>query len=174
MLRHPRPLIEQKLSDLVRIKYNRFQWWRNWKLKDTLHPNRTLVERIQNGDFDHSAYYWMAQYALYELEDRQIGIKDLEKRREIESLYMEKYRRLMEDYHKDEATRLEDYKKAVVKSTRVTKEALEALMETFEGTLEELYLHVVETYNPKPQPVPKSCSLSFEQERGVEDLTLNS
>ena len=178
MLRHPRPLIEEKLSALVRLKYNKFQWWRNWKLKDTLHPNKPLLERIENGDFDHSGYYWMAQYALYELEDRQVGIQDLEKLRDIESLYMEKYRRLMEDYHKDEATRLQDYKKAVVKAVRITKEALEELMEDYEGTLGELYLYVHRLYNPAIQAPPgslsKTDSMSFEEERGVEDLTIKS
>lgn len=178
MIRHPRPFIEQKLSELVRIKYNRFQWWRNWKVKDTLHPYAPIPDKIKNGDFDHSPYYWMAQYALYELEDRQVGVQDLEKRREIESLYMEKYRRLMEDYHKDEATRLEDFKKQVIKSTRIAKEVLEQLMEDFDGTLLDLYQQLSSQYTPVRQAPPshlvKNYPVSFEEERGVEDLTLKS
>jgi len=178
MIRHSRKTIEQKLSEFVRIKYNKFQWWRNWKLKDTLHPKRTVLERVLNGDFDHSAYYWMAQYALYELEDRQTGVQDLEKRRESESLYMEKYRRLMEDYTKDEALRLEDFKKALVKETRITRDQLEQLMETFEGTLEDLCNQVSADFGVvrqlPPQHLIKGFSLTFEEERDVEDLRLKS
>lgn len=151
MHRHSREFVEQNLLVCQRIKYNRFHWWRNWKVRDSLSPMSSPLSKIQNGDFDHSPYYWMAQYALYELEDRLTGT---EKDHDVRGLYMEKYRRLMEDYYKDEAKRLEQIVKDFTRSFKISKPDLETLMEAFDGTLEDLYHYLYERYVPPRQPVP--------------------
>lgn len=155
MHKHPRSFVEEKLSSLTPVKYNRFQWWRNYKVKDTLHAYTDLLSRIRNGDFEHSPYFWMAQMALHELEDKAATTNDPEKRRDFASLYMEKYRRLMLDYQKDEASRLDDLVKAFVKSTPLSRDEIKNIMETFEGTVEELYTHIVSLHSIQRQLPPK-------------------
>ena len=155
MRKHPRSFVEEKLSPLTPIKYNRFQWWRNYKAKDTLHAYTDLLSRIRNGDFDPSPYFWMAQMALHELDDKVATTKDPEKQRDITGLYMEKYRRLILDYEKDEHSRLDDLKKAFVKHTPITRPEIESLLQTFEGTIEELYNYVLSLYSTNTQSPPK-------------------
>ena len=97
----------------------------------------------------------MAQEALVQAEEKTQDVKDSEKRLEILSLYMEKHRRLQEDYEKDEKKRIEALQKNLIKRTKITYLELEALMETFDGTVEELVLHVESLYLPTIQPPPK-------------------
>jgi hypothetical protein len=147
--------IREKLSELIPIKYNKFQWWRNYKTNDPLHPYTSTLSKVRNGEFEHSPYYWMAQEALVQAEEKTQDVKDSEKRLEILSLYMEKHRRLQEDYEKDEKKRIEALQKNLIKRTKITYLELEALMETFDGTVEELVLHVESLYLPTIQPPPK-------------------
>lgn len=155
MHKHPREFVEEKLSSLTPIKYNRFQWWRNYKVKDTLHTLSDLLSRIRNGDFDHSPYFWMAQMALHELDAKIATTNDPEKQRDFAGLYMEKYRRLMLDYQKDEASRLDDLVKSFAKSTPLSKDEIKSIIETFDGTIEELYHHILSLYSIKSQAPPK-------------------
>ena len=68
-----REFIEEKLSHLSPIKYNRFQWWRNYDSKSELTKYHPLLQRIRNGDFDFSHYYWQAQNAIIQLNDNIIN-----------------------------------------------------------------------------------------------------
>lgn len=154
MHKHSREFVEEKVSSLTPVKYNRFQWWRNYKIKDTLHTYSDLLARIRNGDFDHSPYFWMAQMALHELDTKLENVKDIDKQRDITGLYMEKYRRLMIDYEKDEASRLDELTKAFIRSTRITQSKFEELIESFDGTLEELYYYVTSVYSVQIQKPP--------------------
>ena len=65
------------------------------------------------------------------------------------NLYMERYRRLMEDSHKEEDKRFNALKKRLSKEFKMTKEDLEEVMETFEGSIEELYLYLLNQKNEK-------------------------
>ena len=58
------------------------------------------------------------------------------------NLYMERYRRLMEDSEKEENKRFNALKKRLSKELKISKEDLESVMENFEGTIEELYLYL--------------------------------
>ena len=103
--------------------------------------------RIDNGDFNFSSYYWQAQYALLEMEEKTGHISDPSKRHESQTIYRERYRRLMKDFEKDEPQRLDDYIKAVTSLFEIEKEDLEKKMETFDGTLKELYTLIKTTYD---------------------------
>lgn len=147
--------IQEQLAKLTPIRYNKFQWWRNYKTSnESLHPYSSTVAKIRNGDFDHSPYYWMAQEALLQAEEKTKDIKDPEKKLEVLSLYMEKHRRLQEDYQKDEEKRLLALKKELSRKGMPFPE-LESLMETFDGTMEELCNHIESLYLPTIQPPPK-------------------
>ena len=147
MIIHSKETINRELNKLQPLKYNQFFWWRKFKEKSPLSSKDALHARIDNGDFNFSSYYWQAQYALLEMEEKTGHIKDPSKRHESQTIYRERYRRLMKDFEKDEPQRLDDYIKAVTSLFEIEKEDLEKKMETFDGTLKELYTLIKTTYD---------------------------
>jgi hypothetical protein len=147
MIIHSKETINRELNKLQPLKYNQFFWWRKFKEKSPLSSKDAVHARIDNGDFDFSSYYWQAQYALLEMEEKTGHINDPSKRHESQTIYRERYRRLMKDFEKDEPQRLDDYIKAVTSLFEIEKEDLEKKMETFDGTLKELYTLIKTTYD---------------------------
>ena len=147
MIIHSKETINRELNKLQPLKYNQFFWWRKFKEKSPLSSKDAVHARINNGDFDFSSYYWQAQYALLEMEEKTGHISDPSKRHESQTIYRERYRRLMKDFEKDEPQRLDDYIKAVTSLFEIEKEDLEKKMETFDGTLKELYTLIKTTYD---------------------------
>lgn len=147
MIIHSNETVNKHISKLQPLKYNQFFWWRKFKEKSPLSTKDALHARIDNGDFDFSSYYWQAQYALIEMEQKTGHIPNPDTRREAQTIYMERYRRLMKDFEKDEPLRLETYVKAMTGLFEIEKEELEKKMETFDGTLKEFYTLIKTTYN---------------------------
>ena len=147
MIIHSKETINRELNKLQPLKYNQFFWWRKFKEKSPLSSKDAVYARIDNGDFDFSSYYWQAQYALLEMEEKTGHIKDPSTRHEAQTIYRERYRRLMNDFEKDEPLRIENYKKNITGLFEIEKDELESKMETFEGTLRELYDLIKATYN---------------------------
>ena len=147
MIIHSKETINRELNKLQPLKYNQFFWWRKFKEKSPLSNKDAVHARIDNGDFDFSSYYWQAQYALLEMEEKTGHISDPSKRHESQTIYRERYRRLMKDFEKDEPQRLDDYIKAVTSLFEIEKQDLEKKMETFDGTLKELYTLIKTTYD---------------------------
>ncbi len=148
MIIHDKEFVLDKLAHLPKLKYNKFQWWRSYGLLEELHHYRPLIERIRNGDFDPSPYFWMAQLAIHEMNEKIAKVKCPEKRREIQSLHMEKYRRLQVDYEKDEAAKLAEMRKSFQMWFKKTREELEEIMQDFVGDLEELYYYLENQKQP--------------------------
>lgn len=147
MINHERKTIMREINKLTPLKYNQFFWWRKFKDKSPLSSKDAVHAKIDNGDFDFSSYYWQAQYALLEMNDKTEHIKDPSTRHEAQTIYRERYRRLMNDFEKDEPLRIQNYKKNITNLFEIEKEELESKMETFEGTLRELYDLIKATYN---------------------------
>jgi hypothetical protein len=147
MIQHTKETVNKEIGKLQPLKYNQFFWWRKFKEKSPLSSKDAVHARIDNGDFDFSSYYWQAQYALLEMEEKTGHIKDPSTRHEAQTIYRERYRRLMNDFEKDEPLRIENYKKNITGLFEIEKEELESKMETFEGTLRELYDLIKITYN---------------------------
>lgn len=142
MIIHNKEVVLEKLAHLPKLKYNKFQWWRSHDLPQELHHYRPLIDRIINGDFDPSPYFWMAQLAIHDMNEKIASIKCPEKQIEVRSLHMEKYRRLQLDYEKDEAKRLAELRKAFQMQFGKSREELEEIMSDFVGDLEELYYYL--------------------------------
>jgi len=138
-IKHTEKTISKEISKLQPLKYNQFFWWRKFKDKSPLPNNSAIHAKIDNGDFDFSSYYWQAQYALLEMEEKTGHIQDPVRRHEEQTLYRERYRRLMNDFEKDEPQRLENYKKSITGLFEIELDDLEIKMESFDGTLIELY-----------------------------------
>jgi hypothetical protein len=147
MIIHSKEIVNKEISKLQSLKYNQFYWWRKFKEKSPLSTKDAVHARIDNGDFDFSSYYWQAQYALLEMEEKTGHIKDPSIRHESQTLFRERYRRLMNDFEKDEPQRLESYVKTMTGLFEIEKDELEKKMETFDGTLKELYILIKTNYN---------------------------
>ena len=147
MIIHSKETVNKEINKLQPLKYNQFYWWRKFKEKSPLSTKDALHARIDNGDFDFSSYYWQAQYALLEMEEKTGHIKDPSIRHESQTLFRERHRRLMKDFEKDEPQRLESYVKSITSLFEIEKEDLEKKMETFDGTLKELYILIKTNYN---------------------------
>lgn len=144
---HSNKTINKEISKLQPLKYNQFYWWRKFKDKSPLSSKEAVHARIDNGDFDFSSYYWQAQYALIEMEEKTGHISDPGNRHDAQTIYRERYRRLMNDYEKDEAQRLAEYKKTITNLFEIEDNDLEKKMEDYDGTLKELYILIKNNYN---------------------------
>ena len=137
-----REFIEEKLSKLQKKNYNQFQWWRRYQTRKTLHEKVPLEQRILNGDFEHSDYYYQALHENYLLEDKVKGKVYYEDMLDDVSLFRTRYKRLMDDYEKDEKELIKDLRKNIRTITKITYEELDQIMETFDGTTHELFIYV--------------------------------
>ena len=138
--------VREKIATFTPVKYNQFYWWRRFKSRETLHPLKPLYDKIKNGDYEMSDYFYQAKYELELMEEKTAGITDLEARHEAIGLSMERHRRLMNDYEKDE----EKIMKALIKDFRVvfgvSEDELERYMEECDGDLMCLYNTVKQDY----------------------------
>ena len=72
------------------------------------------------------------------------------------SLLRSRRKRLLEDYFKDEDSKLEEIAINFSRTFRLSKDEIKKVMETFGGTLEEMYIHLEKLYPPKEFKLPKS------------------
>jgi len=121
-------------------------------MRETLHPYKPLYDKIKNGDYDVSDYFYQTKYELELMEEELSKIKNPEDQHEKRGLCMERYRRLNEDYAKDEANIMKALIKDFKTTFRVTEEELYSYMEECEGDLLCLYNTVKQNYiNKNPQ-----------------------
>lgn len=149
--------IEKGLSHLSKKTYNQFIWWRRYQQRQTLHTYRTLYEKILNGDYETSDYYYQAEHENYLLEDAVQHLKTYEEKLDKIGLFRARYKKLHEDFLKEETEIFKNMKKDFKKEFRVSEEELDSIMESFNGTILELYEYMKEikgtvTQNLKPMP----------------------
>ena len=140
--RLPREFLEEQLAKLTPASYNPYYWHRRYKAKEELSSKHPLYERIVHGDFDPSEYYYQAEHEMYLLEDKLKTCKNLEEEHDARQLFMERRRKLLEDYEKEERKRMEKLTNAFVKTFSVNKDQLETIMDTFDGSLLDLYNYI--------------------------------
>jgi len=144
--------VRDKISTFTPSKYNKFYWWRRFKMRETLHPYTPLYDKIKNGDYDVSDYFYQTKYELELMEEKLATIKDPNDQHEQRGLWMERYRRLNEDYAKDEANIMKTLIKDFRTTFRVTEEELYSYMEECEGDLMCLYNTVKQNFiNKHPE-----------------------
>jgi len=127
VLKHDRDTVESVLARYQPLNYNRFFWWRTHT--DNIKPlgkRATLKDRIINGDFNESTYFWQAQLALYNAKDKvNLNTDDFQKQLEMLAVDLARYKRLMEDHEKEETGRLEALFDAFTSHFQMTREELE-------------------------------------------------
>ena len=144
-----RDFLEKKLSKLQKKTYNQFVWWRRYQQRQTLHDRRSLHEKIANGDYETSDYYYQAEHENYLLEDAVEGFKTFEEKLDKISLFRARYKKLHEDFLKEEAEIMKNMKKDFWREFRIKAEELDKIMEGFDGTMMDLYNHCVQLKNER-------------------------
>jgi len=154
---HDENLILKNVNKLRPIRMNRWFWWRKWEYpKKPLHKRKPLLERINNGDFDFSHYFWQAQYSLLQLNKIHKESKDLETYIENSSVEKSRYNRLMKDYYKDEDEKLQYLYKSFEESFIPRMEETKEIINNFDGSLNELYQYYYKNHSYVIKPIRKS------------------
>ena len=137
-----REFLEEQLCNLIPKRYSQFVWWRRYESRQTLPERSPLYDKIVNGDYEHSDYYYQAEMETYLLQDRIKDIRFYEDQLEHRSLFGARWKRLMDDYAKDEKEILRKMKKDFKGTFGISGDELELIMEDFDGTTLDLYTHV--------------------------------
>ena len=134
--------LKDRIATFKKNTYNKFYWWRRFQPRQTLHHYRRLDERVPNGDFEVSDYYWQLKYEDV-LEQADLANEtNPDKQHEIRSLYGERKRRLTKDYEADETKILNEMYKAFWNEFRMKREQVEEEMLNFDGTLAEFISYI--------------------------------
>ena len=140
--------LQKEFSKLQKLKYNQFRWWRMYDTKNKpLDKRKPLRDRILNGDYDFSHYWYQAAWVEHDLNDLQVECKD------DDGLFVEKgavlrarRKRLLEDFERDEKEKLEELYNEFPKYFRVSKDQVKKEMAEFSGSLIDFYYHIDDKY----------------------------
>lgn len=148
----PEEVVEQELSKLQPLNYNKFMWWRTHTQKgNPLGKRAPLKDRIINGDFDFSCYYWQAQSAAIQARKKlDLSTDDYQAQYEKTMVDVARYRRLLADYEKEETDRLEAIYDAFTTAFKITKDDLIDELCNWPGTLLDYYEYCNEFKYPTP------------------------
>lgn len=129
-------------------KYDKFKWWRSYVPKNTPLSNRApLKDRIDNGDFDQSSYYLESQLVEHTINNKYEKLAG-DQGRYIQETSVDRARRkrLLEDFEKDESTKLVKLVQDFNALTGIGKDTIENEMENFDGTLPQFYQFFTKKY----------------------------
>ncbi len=152
-----RSRLQKEFSKLQKLNYNQFRWWRMYDTKNKpLDKRQPLRDRILNGDYDFSHYWYQAAWVEHDLNDLEIECKD------DVGLFVEKgavlrarRKRLLEDFERDEKEKLEELYREFPKYFKVSKDQVKEEMANFSGSLIDFYYHIDDKY--------KILHISYEQ-----------
>ena len=151
-IKHSEEVVNAKLSQYQKLNYNRFMWWRTHCDKtEPLSKRVPLRDRIVNGDFDFSSYYWQAQSAAIVGRNKLDLTKD-DYRDQIDKTTIDiaRYRRLVMDFEKEEGNRIQEFVEAFTKAFNLTREEIYAELETWGGDMLGFYNYLSTGYPLSP------------------------
>jgi hypothetical protein len=139
-------MVMSHIKKLQPLNYNRFMWWRTHTDKVTpLGKRAMLKDRILNGDFNPSSYFWQAQLALYTAKEKlDLTKHDTRYQIEICAVDFQRYKKLMEDFEKEEANRMSALYSAFTSEYNITKEELEEKFINWNGDILSFYNYAEE------------------------------
>lgn len=157
---HSRDVVNKHLKKLQPLNYSQFRWWRNYQVPKTLPKSAFIEKRINNGDFDPSPYFWMAQSALWEKYDNDNSNLEPMDRAKRGGLLLSKYERLMNDFETDDKEKLDNFIDAIYDTFEIDKEDAEKEIKEFGKTIKDYYIYAKGKYKvrrvaPKRRGRPK-------------------
>ena len=135
-------LVKKELSKLTPLNYNKFFWWRKYATPHKTLPKKSpLLNKIKNGDFELSPYYWMAKQAEMEINSihDKFGAKDPSMFFIESKMVCARRNRLWMDFEKDEMEKMKNLEEEFIKTFKITKEEFQNYIESFDGSILELY-----------------------------------
>jgi hypothetical protein len=137
----PEEVVDKELSKLKPLNYNKFMWWRTHVQPGApLGKRAPLKERIINGDFDFSCYYWQAQSAAINARKKlNLATDDYQMQYEKTMVDVARYRRLLVDHEKEETNRLEAIYDAFTTAFKMTRDELIDELCNWTGNLLDYY-----------------------------------
>ena len=128
-----RETVLDKISQLQPLNYNQFRWWRRFDSPNkTLHKYSNLLDKIQNGDYDFSHYYWQAKNAMNSARRK----------------------RLWDDFEKDEKERINGIEKDFQMKFKMSRKKVREEIEEFGGTLEDFYHYCDKQFGTRQEKIP--------------------
>lgn len=151
-IRHSREVVMEHIKPLQPLNYNKFMWWRTHTDKVVpLGKRAPLKERILNGDFNPSSFFWQAQLALYTAKDKlDLSYHDSQYQIELCAVDFARHKRLMEDFEKEESTRMASLYDAFTDAFKITREELEEKFLQFHGTILDFYNYAEQFLHTTP------------------------
>jgi hypothetical protein len=142
-------LVHREIKKLQPLNYNKFMWWRRFNTKTQPLPRGAkFLDRIKNGEYEFSHYYW--QWKLTELEINALCVEykgDIQKLLENNAVDLARRKRLIDDFEKDENARLKALKDGFMREFVMTREEFEEHTIEFGGTTEEFYFYCLKTFD---------------------------
>ena len=151
-----RSRLKREFSKLQKLNYNQFRWWRMYDVKvKPLNKRQPLRDRILNGDYDFSHFWYQAAWIEHDLNDLQIECNG------DDGLFVEKgavlrarRKRLLEDFERDEKEKLEGLYNDFPKYFRIFKSQVKEEIANFSGSLIDFYYHMDDKYKIIHKPYP--------------------
>jgi hypothetical protein len=134
--------LQERIATFQKKNYDRWYWWRRFQPRQTLHKYNRLSERIPNGDFEVSDYYWQIQYEDVLEQEAVDKEPNIDKKHEIRCMFGERRRRLTKDYEADESKILDEMYKAFRNELGIKRDEVDDEMLNFDGTLAEFYTYL--------------------------------
>ena len=128
-------------------KRSPFYWWRRFPTHKALPPNKLLIDRIENGDLDYPPYFeqakWEDHWCKEEIKEKMVDVKDMEyfhlEKAHIQKRYAKRRNLLIKDGYEAEEKRLKEIIKQFSNTFDSERSEVYQFMESFNGTLEEMY-----------------------------------
>jgi len=142
----------EHIKKLQPLNYNKFMWWRTHTDKVVpLGKRAPLKERILNGDFNPSSFFWQAQLALYMAKDK-LDLTKHDARYQIELCAVDfaRYKRLMEDFEKEETARMSALYEGFTDAFQITREELEEEFLKWPGDILSFYYKAENFFRTTP------------------------
>jgi hypothetical protein len=150
-------VIQREIKKLQPLNYNQFMWWRRFASKNKPLPKgATFLQRIQNGEFEFSHYFWQAQLCELEINEKHKEYRgDIQLLLEKNRVDLARRKRLWEDFNKTEAELLANLKKGFLREFVMTSQEYEDHITDFDGTTEEFYMYCLKTFDRSGKPIER-------------------
>ena len=149
---HKEELILQNLKGL-KVSNNKYYWWRKYEYpKIQINRSTTLLEKIKMGYYSFPLYFWEAQQSLLILNNLYKPNINQEVWLEISYRERIRYKKLLENFYKDENEILNQLYNDFTKEFTLDKIQVVEEIEKFDGTILELYNHFLQNFKYKIYP----------------------
>jgi len=143
-----REQLQKEFSKLQKLNYNQFRWWRMYDTKNKpLNKRQPLRDRILNGDYDFSHYWYQAAWVEHDINDLEIECNgDHGLFAEKSAVLRARRKRLLEDFERDEKEKLEELYREFPKYFKISKDQVKEEILKFSGSLIDFYYHIDDKY----------------------------